>query len=488
MKDSDDDTEVKDRRLCSGCIGETFLRAEIEKEGESGTCHYCGKSGVTTSIDEMADRIETAFEQHYQRTATEPSPMEYAMIEEGDYDWCRQGEPVVYAIGSAAEIDEAPAEDIRRVLEDRHGDFERDQMGDEGPFDEESQYVEKEADDIELQEDWRYFENSLKTEARFFNGPAEAILQKVFERLADHRVHDGKSIIVKAGPGTDMPALFRARTFQSMTKLEEALKSPDKEIGSPPVGSAIAGRMNARGISVFYGATNASVAIGEVRPSVGSRVVVGQFELLRKLRLLDVNALRSVYVEGSVFDAGYIRQLERARFLGRLSNRITMPVMPDDEPLDYLVTQTIADYLANKSDAAVDGILYPSVQGSEDGVNVVLFHKAARVAAIEIPEGAEIDVQSSYHTDEGVEEDYSVWERVPPKLPETSPTKTDDFPDLTAFIVTPRPYDNDLREPTLRLELKSLTVHNVTAAKFETYPHTVHRITADPNGSISECQ
>jgi hypothetical protein len=116
-------------------------------------------------------------------------------------------------------------------------------------------------------------------------------------------------------------------------------------------------------------------------------------------------------------------------------------------------------------------------------VNVVLFHKAARVAAIEIPEGAEIDVQSSHHTDEGFEEDYSVWERVPPKLPETSPTKTDDFPDLTAFIVTPMPYDNDLREPTLRLDLKSFTVHNVTAAKFETYPHTVHRHRSEKGGS-----
>jgi hypothetical protein len=104
---------------------------------------------------------------------------------------------------------------------------------------------------------------------------------------------------VEAGPGTYMPALFRARTFQSMKKVEEALKSPDKDIGSPPVGSALAGCMNARGISVFYGATNETVAIGEVRPPVGSRVVVGQFELVRKLRLLDVNALRSVYVKAA---------------------------------------------------------------------------------------------------------------------------------------------------------------------------------------------
>ena len=42
---------------------------------------------------------------------------------------------------------------------------------------------------------------------------------------------------------------------------------------------------------------------------------------------------------------------------------MTAPVMPDDEPLEYLVTQTIADYLATRTEPALDGILYPSAQG-----------------------------------------------------------------------------------------------------------------------------
>jgi hypothetical protein len=147
----------------------------------------------------MADRIETVFEQHYRCTATEPSSMEYAMIKERDYSWDRQGEPVGFAIASAAKIDEAPAEDIGCVLEDRYYDFERAKMGDEGPFDEGSHYAQKEVDDSELQEGWRIFEDSLKTEARFFNGPAEAILKKVFEGLADHKGRDGKSIMSTSG-------------------------------------------------------------------------------------------------------------------------------------------------------------------------------------------------------------------------------------------------------------------------------------------------
>jgi len=65
---------------------------------------------------------------------------------------------------------------------------------------------------------------------------------------------------------------------------------------------------------VFYGATDPDVALAEIRPPVGSRVVVGKFGLQRPLRLLDVAALESVFVKGSIFDGGYIRRLEQAKF------------------------------------------------------------------------------------------------------------------------------------------------------------------------------
>jgi RES domain len=83
--------------------------------------------------------------------------------------------------------------------------------------------------------------------------------------------------------------------------------------------------MNARGIAVFYGATHAKVALAETRPPVGSRVLVGRFEITRPLKLLDDEALRSIYVKGSVFDSTWLDRLKKAKFLGDLSHRITMP-------------------------------------------------------------------------------------------------------------------------------------------------------------------
>lgn len=81
-------------------------------------------------------------------------------------------------------------------------------------------------------------------------------------------------------------------------------------------------------------------------------------------------------------------------FLRSLSQRITRPVMPDDEAFEYLPTQAIADFLATENELRLDGIVFPSVQAARDVVNVVLFHKAAGVEAIELPDGTEIEART----------------------------------------------------------------------------------------------
>lgn len=468
--------DIESRRLCFDCVGEAFLRAEIEKDGRDGTCSYCGGGGETFSIGEVADRVEAAFDQHFYLTPQEPSGMEYAMSKEGDYDWERQGDPVADVIQDYARVEPGPAEDIQSVLEERHFDMELARMGEENPFGGTAQYSERDVDDAESQAGWRQFEQSLKTEARYFSRTAEWALSSIFEGISEHKTRDGHPIVVDAGPGMPIAALYRARVFQSDDKLEEALKRPDKEIGPPPYRVASAGRMNAHGVSVFYGATDPTIALAEVRPPVASRVVVGRFELIKPVRLLDVEALRSLNVDGSIFDRTYIERLERAKFLKWLSRRITRPVMPDDEPFDYLATQAVADFLATNANPLLHGILYPSVQGSESKLNVVLFHKAARVHPLDVPEGSEISASLYDYSEDGIDIDYWVSERVPPK----SPSKADNLGEGFLFSSEPidsRVGDYDDRAPTLKLDVSSLEVHHVTGLEFKTevYPVRRHR-------------
>jgi hypothetical protein len=475
MSDEDDDIdELGKKRICWQCIGDDFLCADVKKTGVAGECSYCGGERKTVSIEDLADRVEYAFEQHYRLTPDEPSAFEYTMIKEGDYNWEREGEPAQWAIANAAQIEEEPAEDVREFLADRHYDFDAVRDGDQAPFSEEAHYEEEGVHDAELQEEWRWFQRSLKTEARLFNSTAEAVLKSIFEGIDKHATFKGKKVIVKAGPGKKISALYRARVFQSDEKLKAALERPDRELGPPPAAVAMAGRMNSRGIAVFYGATAADVALAETRPPVGSRVLVGRFELTRDLKLLDVEALRSIYVKGSVFDPDWLSQLQKAKFLKSLSQRITMPVMPEDETLEYLVTQAIADYLANQHALDLDGIIYPSVQDGKKKRNVVLFHKAARVERIEVVPGTVFMVRlESTYDDDGPVPDYFVWVQEPaPKK-----TKKKKSGALVSFDFDPEGFvspmlnpDADARLDTLRVDTESLQVHDVQSVKF-TAPH-----------------
>jgi hypothetical protein len=53
--------EVAKLRLCSDCVGESFLSAEIERLGAEGVCSYCEGSGKTYSIAQMAMKLQSHF-------------------------------------------------------------------------------------------------------------------------------------------------------------------------------------------------------------------------------------------------------------------------------------------------------------------------------------------------------------------------------------------------------------------------------------------
>jgi len=471
--------EIAKLRACSDCVDESHLSSEIRRWGIENACSYCKQTGKTYSIDQLADELETALRDHYYLTRSEPDLIEYHMWmdDEVSYEWRREGEPVAEVIAWAAEVDEEIAEDIRRVLEERHDDFEQSMLGNENPFDSEAYYAEREIDDAESQASWLHFEESLTTEARYFNPSAEATLTSTFSDIAQHKTHEDAPVIVEVGPGKTLAAFYRARTFQSTDKLLEALERPDRGIGPPPSPAASAGRMNPHGVSVFYGATDPVVALAEVRPPVGSRVVVARFDALRILRLLDIEALLSLNVDGSIFDKTYGERLQKAKFLGWLSARITQPVMPNDEAFDYLPTQVIADFLATRTDPELDGILYPAVQGKKGEHNVVLFHKSSRVEELDIPSETEFSVDCYRYTEEGQEISYWVTETV--NRTEDSETRISPSGSNTNLLFVPskssEPENYDPREVMLKIDLQSLRVHHVHRVDFATENYQVSR-------------
>ncbi|OFW07910.1 MAG: hypothetical protein A3G20_09170 [Acidobacteria bacterium RIFCSPLOWO2_12_FULL_59_11] len=455
MTDDGDIDELKTRRICFHCVSEKYLQAEIQSKGERGLCSYCNETAETYSLQDLSEYVFEAFEHHY------------FQLDDADDD----GTPVVDAIEDAASIPREAAEYIQQILADDHYDHGAAKDGEQCAFSDDSFYEERGVDVWAWQEEWSTFERSLKSEARFFSRSASAHLASVFGGIDKMNAGDGRPLVVDGGPGTEYSQVYRARVFQSDRHLINALCHPDQQLGSPSMLNAGAGRMNARGISVFYGANDTRVAIAEVRPPVGSQVAVARFDIIRPVRLLDLAALSYASERGSIFESGFAQRLERAAFLRSLTDRMIRPVMPDDEVLDYLPTQAIADFLATENEPTLDGIVFPSVQAVGEALNIVLFHKAARVAPIDLPKGNRLSARTGMHGAEGWEPGYSLTEHPPEKSaaiedngpPFNQPLLGDIWPD-----------DPDARKPALRIDLTSLHVHVVRGVTFECDEHEVH--------------
>ncbi|MBU0730400.1 MAG: RES family NAD+ phosphorylase [Proteobacteria bacterium] len=465
--------ELREQKICCDCVGEDFLGDQISNTGKNATCSYCAEKEKCISVEELSERIETAFDQHYYRTSDQPTPLQYSMLSdrESNYEWYREGQEVVMAIMDAASIPEKAASDIQKILEEKYDDFDSAAMGEETEFSPDSHYEESGVDGGRWWADWEEFQRSLKTESRFFNRSASSLLEEVFNGIDSMRTQGGRALIVDAGPDTEFTEVYRARSFQLNERLVESLGRPDMHLGSPPSTEARAGRMNADGISVFYGSNNPETALAEIRPPVGCQVAVARFSFIQQIRLLDLTALSNVTTTGSIFDPTYIDLLEQTMFLRNLSSLITIPVMPDHETLEYLATQAIADFLATENAPLLDGILFPSVQTPDEGLNFVLFHKAARVETIELPPGTRVDVDLGQIYEEGWEREYSVSEAVPPQKDEPKKGGFLDFDDEDFSL------QSDLRPPTLKIDLGSVHIHLVKSVNYETkkYPVTRHR-------------
>jgi len=95
--------------------------------------------------------------------------------------WEREGDNVVDAIAYAVGLpDDLAASDIQTILSERHWDFDNAAMGIEEEFDSESCYERNEPNAGQWHGEWYYFQDSLKTQTRFFSQSASALLKSIF--------------------------------------------------------------------------------------------------------------------------------------------------------------------------------------------------------------------------------------------------------------------------------------------------------------------
>nr|WP_260160500.1 RES family NAD+ phosphorylase [Pedobacter cryoconitis] len=451
----------------------------IRRTGVTAKCKYCKGKRKSYNLEQMADRVEHAFELHFDRTAAEPSEEQYRAQfsdPESTYHWEREGENLPFLLEDIGGVPYDAAQDVQEILNQRYFDKDTDFI--EQEYSQDALYELKEISDDHWQKDWAEFEQIIKTRSRFFSKKAFSYLARVFEGIEKFRARLGRPLVCIAGPEEELKDLYRSRVFQNEMDMLSALEHPDQQIGTPNSCNARSGRMNASGIAVFYGATSPGLAMAEVRPPVGSWIVVGRFDLLHPLRLLDLTALRSVRAEGSIFDPDYLSTREKVTFLRWLAWQCAQPVLPIHENSNYLTTQVIAEFLAEAIEPAFDGIIYNSTQSGKKGSNVVLFHHAARIAQIELPESYRIETTSRIY-EPADEKEYVSYHVIVHDLgqPEEKSAILDSI-SAAYYGYNPIPaYDTsvDIRESSLQIDADNLNIFRLVNAEFETKPFIYKR-------------
>ncbi len=348
--------------ICLDCIGNADLRARLAPEAVEAACEECGETGPSVALARIAEEIDEAFQANYEPTIYDQNPgaaeifADIAGID-ADLAW-RIEQHLNETLGAKAEI------------EDGYNIYEAD-----GGF------IRARTPMFWQEQRWQRFCSTLRNKSRYINSEAIAWLDEVFAELDSHRTWDARSVIKEIEPGGADSQFYRGRVAMSEDVLRQILSQPVIQIGPLPPGSGQAGRLNAAGISVFYGAVDPATCVSEIRPPVGAHVVLARFDVLRPLRLLDCEALDRLAVQANPFDPEFVVKRDRAHFLRSFSDQIARPVLPGDEELGYMPTQVVAEYLAERLAQPIDGLLYKSTQRGSTLGNVMLFNRSARVEA-----------------------------------------------------------------------------------------------------------
>jgi hypothetical protein len=355
--------------VCHECVEDPYLKQIIQNDGTPTLCAVCQSATNTAfTVDELGALMEPIMRENFSLGGQ--IKRFYADDHEG---WTQEGDPMSYVVqevlGQYFDFEDEIVEAVCNAEDYWPGD------GGDAYWDNTSNYVERRVQIGHYYEQWSDTLSELKSSRRFFSPSALDLFKKLFDDIDALKAWTGKKYlpVVRVLPvGTKF---HRARIFNSHSVLKDICTDPFLHAGPPPHEHAHAGRMNTDGVVVFYGAREEGTALAELRPAIGNEVAVITVKTTRRLRLLDFSRLEKARTGKalSYFQPNFIEEVEKQKFLRRLHQLIAQPVIPGRET-DYLITQTMGEYLAHVYPKPFDGILFASTQRA-NGINIVLFSK-----------------------------------------------------------------------------------------------------------------
>lgn len=351
--------DAPDTHVCADCVEDPFLKGLVEAGVEASACDYCGVEADEDLAAPLADimpAIMGALTHRYAEPGDAGVPYESA---EGGY------------LAPLVNTEEAL---LSLPLECHDGLFEDIVSSIAGQNDcwvaaADGHWVSVQTNQA-LRYAWAAFSERVKHRQRYFftqrDKPSSwddlppAHLLRRLGALVTHF-----DLLRSLATGTP---LFRVRARAA----GDAWPLDGENLGAPPEGRAVAGRMNPPGISYFYAALEAGTAVAEVVRGPPCGLALGRFQALRPLRVLDLIELPEL---PSQFDSDRREERELLLFLDDFVGSIAKPVEKDGrEHVEYVPSQVVCEYFASvfQQSAPLDGLLYPSAV-RPGGKNIVLF-------------------------------------------------------------------------------------------------------------------
>ena len=119
----------------------------------------------------------------------------------------------------------------------------------------------------------------------------------------------------------------------------------------------------------MYLGSTVNTAIAEIRPHTGELACVADFEIPDGLRVVDLRFPRklvSPFLLGGENEIGQLRS--DIRFLERVGEELTRPVLPQGAAIDYVPSQYLCEFIKKCN---YQGVIYRSAVS--DGINLALF-------------------------------------------------------------------------------------------------------------------
>lgn len=187
---------------------------------------------------------------------------------------------------------------------------------------------------------YKNFEDNLKYGNRFFISEE---INNIFEDVINaHKENINLNNI-----------LYRARIHDNDEDTKPYISS---DIGMPPSEFCGVGRLNPKGIRVFYLAGSREAAVAEVRPNIGNIITIGRFNTIKDMNIVKFQRKGAVISHKDEWKCGKSTEFI-LYFSTYLSIGFSKIINSKDKELEYLPTQAFAEYCKK---LGIDGISFSS--------------------------------------------------------------------------------------------------------------------------------